>query len=361
MRIAFDHQIFALQEHGGVSRYHSRLAIELALAGHAVRVVAPFHVNAHLGDLPGTLSPGRLVAPSRWGGRATRVFNRLAGPPLIAAFAPDIVQETYYSARRTSFGRVPVVVPVYDMIHELYPALFPADDPTAARKAAAVARADHVLCISQNTRADLVRFHPAAATKASVTLLGFDAPPPLKPTIAKGWPYLLFVGQRGRYKNWDGLLEAYAAAPALRDAFDLVAVGGGGFSADEAAAIARHGLGAKVWQRPADDTRLQHWYAGAAVFIYPSLYEGFGIPPLEAMAAGTPVVAMRASSIPEVCGAAAAYAEPDDPQSLRRAIEAVVLSPANAAALVAAGTAQLAQFSWARCAAETAAIYRTLL
>jgi glycosyltransferase involved in cell wall biosynthesis len=97
------------------------------------------------------------------------------------------------------------------------------------------------------------------------------------------------------------------------------------------------------------------------VFIYPSLYEGFGIPPLEAMAAGTPVVAMHASSVPEVCGPAAAYARPDDPASLQQALESVALSPATAAALVAAGHERLKLFSWERSAATAAAAYRALL
>jgi glycosyltransferase involved in cell wall biosynthesis len=97
------------------------------------------------------------------------------------------------------------------------------------------------------------------------------------------------------------------------------------------------------------------------VFIYPSLYEGFGIPPLEAMAAGTPVVAMHASSVPEVCGPAAAYAQPDDPGSLQQALESVALSPATATALVAAGHDRLKLFSWDRSAAAAAAAYRALL
>ncbi|QXQ05535.1 glycosyltransferase [Sphingosinicellaceae bacterium] len=99
----------------------------------------------------------------------------------------------------------------------------------------------------------------------------------------------------------------------------------------------------------------------AAAFIYPSLYEGFGIPPLEAMAAGTPVVAVDAGSVPEVCGDAVAYAPPGDVEALRIAIECVVGSPTLTASLVAAGHARLGLFSWARCAAETATIYRNLL
>ncbi|MFZ4688901.1 MAG: glycosyltransferase family 4 protein [Polymorphobacter sp.] len=361
MKIAFDSQIFASQQHGGVSRAHARLAAALAAAGEAVRVVAPLHINAYLPDLDPALVYGHGLTDGRWQRRAARVANRIAEPALLGRFDPDIVQETYYRVQRTAPRRARSVVMVYDMIHELFPASFPTGDPTAAQKAAATARADHVLCISQSTLDDLVAIHPGVAGKASVVLLGFDPVQERPAVTAGGRPYLLFVGQRGGYKNFAGLLAAYAASPALRAEFDLLAVGGGAFTADETAAIVGHGLSGQVRQRAADDRALQACYAGATVFIYPSLYEGFGIPPLEAMAAGTPVVAMKASSVPEVCGDAAVYAQPDDAGSLQRAIEAVALSPTAAATLVAAGTCRLQLFSWDRSAATAAAAYRGLL
>ena len=361
MKIAFDHQIFAMQDHGGISRYISRLGGELAQMGHGVRIVAPLHVNAYLPDLPPELVTGRQLAPSRNARRLTRVVDSLLAPPLIGAFAPDVVIETYYAAERTSWGKARVVVPVHDMIHELYPESFPAGDPVAARKAAAVRRADHVICVSENTRADLIRFHPDVAAKTSVVLHGFDVPAPLPPGPPPARPYLLFVGLRGGYKNWDGLFAAYAASPALRAAFDLVAVGGGSFTPVENAAIAAAGLAGQVHRRGASDGELQRLYAEAAAFIYPSLYEGFGIPPLEAMAAGTPVVTMAASAMPEVCSDAAAYAVPGDVELLRTTIEAVVLDPARSAALVAAGRQRLQRFSWSRCAAETAAVLASVI
>jgi glycosyltransferase involved in cell wall biosynthesis len=361
VKIAFDHQIFAMQDHGGISRYICRLAGELSDMGHAVRIVAPLHVNAYLPALPPGLVTGHRLAPSRGARRLTRAVDAVLAPPLLGAFGADIVIETYYAARRTSWGKARVVVPVHDMIHELYPEDFPANDPVAARKAAAVERADHIICVSENTRADLLRFHPQVAGKTSVVLHGFDVPATLPPGTPPARPCLLFVGLRGGYKNWDGLLAAYAASPALRAGFDLVAVGGGAFTAAESAAIAADGLGALVRQRGASDLELQRLYADAAAFIYPSLYEGFGIPPLEAMAAGTPVVTMAASAMPEVCGDAAAYAMPGDADSLRTTIESVVLDPARTAALVAAGTARLQRFSWRRCAEETAAVLTRLV
>lgn len=351
-----------MQQYGGVSRYFAHLASELGTDGDlSVRIVAPLHVNAYAAQLGRSLVWGQRVAARSPMMRLAGIVDRTLRRPLAAMFAPDIVHESYYAARRSAPRKARIVLTVYDMIHEKFAAEFPAGDRTADRKRAAIARADHICCISESTRRDLVALHPAAATKASVTLLGFDPPAAAVPsTSGRGRPYLLFVGQRRGYKNFAGLLDAYAMSAALRSDFDLVAVGGGAFKPDEQRAIDRHRLGRHVRQHAAGDAALQRWYREAAVFVYPSLYEGFGIPPLEAMAAGTPVVALDVSSVPEVCGDAAAYAAAGDPDSLRIAIERVALDPAVAARLIAAGRRRLPHFSWRKCAAETAAVYRSL-
>ena len=361
MRIAFDHQIFATQEYGGISRYFVRLASGLAVqADTTVRVVAPLHLNAYLAEAPTGVASGRRLASTRLNCRIARLVDVLLARPLQANFRPDIVHETYYAPRREAPVGARIALTVYDMIHEKFPHLFADAERVASDKAAAVARADHIFCISQHTRADLIAFHPLAASKSSVTLLGFD-PVPRVAASPPERPYLLFVGQRGGYKNFAGLLEAYAASPALRGGFDLVTAGGGRFNELETASIRSHRLEAQVRQVQVDDAALRQLYAGAAVFVYPSLYEGFGIPPLEAMAAGIPVVGMNISSVPEVCGDAAAYAEPDDPDSLQRAIEGVALSAGETVRLIALGTARLTHFSWPKCIDETATVYRTLL
>jgi glycosyltransferase involved in cell wall biosynthesis len=126
------------------------------------------------------------------------------------------------------------------------------------------------------------------------------------------------------YKNFEGLLAAFAASPRLSDAFDIVAVGGGAFTPEERASIEAKRLDGKFHQRNASDAELWRFYRQAALFAFPSLYEGFGIPPLEAMAANCPVVTMNVSSMPEVCGDAAEYALPGDQASLTVAMENVL-------------------------------------
>jgi glycosyltransferase involved in cell wall biosynthesis len=363
-RIVYDHQVFAWQEYGGISRYFVELATGLSRAREFdVTLLALAHVNAHLGDSePGLVTGWRVpnTATARtWLSRIDSVAARV----WLATHRPAIVHETYYSRWRLAPARARVVVTVFDMTHEKFPGEFSPGDKTSRNKALAVARADHVICISENTRKDLIEHLGVPPERTSVTHLGYrlttTAVPEL-PSRAAG-PYLLYVGQRGGYKNFGRLLEAYARSPLLKDHLELVCFGGGVFSAPERAAMERLAVSPRVTHVMGGDGVLAGLYGRASALVYPSLYEGFGIPPLEAMAFRCPVVCSDCSSLPEVAGTAAQYFDPFDVDSIRLAVEQVVDRPTLAASLVERGLERIKRFSWERCVRETQAIYHSLL
>lgn len=362
MRIVFDHQVFAFQKYGGISRYFVRLAERMAATpDNTVQVIAPLHVNAYLPTLPQGTARGIKLPSSLFNQRICRHVGKRLAPSLIALAKPDIVHETYYAARSSAPRGVPTVLTVYDMIHEKFPDGFAATDPTRSLKRAAVRRADHVLCISESTQRDLIEHIPEAAGKTSVTLLGFDSFGGGSAAAATGRPYLLFVGERRHYKNFTGLLRAYAASPLLRRDFGIRCFGGGPPTPAEQTLISDLGLPeGSIAFGGGDDDVLAIWYRQAVAFVYPSLYEGFGIPPLEAMSSSCPVIASDRSSIPEICGDAAAYFNPDDIESMRGVIETVVSDAGLRADLIARGHERLKVFSWDRCAEETLAAYRAM-
>jgi glycosyltransferase involved in cell wall biosynthesis len=364
VRIAFDSQIFALQRFGGISRYIVRLAEQLAASEHAVKVVAPFHQNSHLEQAQADLVSGKSVAPALR--RATKFLlpiNHFVGARAIAAFKPDIVHETYYAAQASSRA-APCVVTVHDMIHERYPEQFRAFGSTSNRKRAAVKRADHVICISHSTQRDLQHFFDVPAEKISVVHHGYEQFQSQGAAVTRegNRPLILYVGLRGGYKNFAALVGAFASSARLRADFDLVAFGGGAFSNDEQLALRAAGLRPEqARQVSGADSVLGGLYKQAAAFVYCSKYEGFGLPPLEAMAQGVPVVSSKTSSMPEVIGDAAEFFDPESSEDLAGALERVVYSSARAAALVTLGEQRLTQFSWRRCALETAASYARLM
>ncbi len=369
MRIAFDYQTFTLQTYGGISRYFARLAQECLASGEQVKLFAPLHINAYVASLPLEITHGRRL--QRYPPKTTRFFsayNRLASRSQIVQWRPDVMHETYYARYHSAPKKCPVVITVYDMIHELFSEEFLKRDNTAAIKKIAIYRADHVICISENTKKDLVSLHGVPENKISVVLLGFDnfinhnqvQCQHKQKTQVK--PFLLYVGSRGGYKNFVGFLKSVADSKRLRADFDVLAFGGGKFTSEELAFIISLGFASnQVQQVSGDDTLLGSYYASARAFVYPSLYEGFGIPPLEAMAYHCPVISSNTSSMPEVIGNAGEYFNPSDTKDMQQAIESVVYSDSRIAELTTRGMERLTHFSWAKCAEQTLAVYRTLL
>lgn len=367
MRIAFDHQIFGWQEYGGVSRYAYELATGLAdICGQDVAIICPLYVNRYVAESGRRqLVKGIRVPVFPKSGRIYRAVNAVLGWSGMRSFRPDIVHETYFSTRSAAPRGAKIVLTVYDMIHERFPENFSIADPTRREKASAVSRADHVICISEQTRRDLIAFLNVPPEKTSVVHLGFALTPQRADATSYNMasrPYLLYVGNRSGYKNFEGLLRAYAGSPSLQSDFDLVCFGGGEFNARERDAIEKLGRAARgVRQVAGDDSLLASYYRHARAFIYPSRYEGFGIPPLEAMSFDCPVACSNVSSIPEVVGEAAEMFDPTDPDSIRAAIEQVVWNEARRAELVDRGRRRLDVFSWRRCAEQTLDIYRRII
>ena len=376
MKIAYDSQIFTNQTYGGVSRYFCEIATRIAnKPGVQVSITAPMHVNAFLPHVPpGIVSGFRAPNTDRFQTENGANYPQMAlrrlglhiGGLMLRAMAPDIVHETYFFPYRLGPRRARRVLTIYDMIHEKFAWSFPPAEKTAHYKAMAAERADHVICISESTRRDAIEILGLPPDKTSVIHLGFDLMNTAGAQVAElvlptREPFLLYVGERGGRKNFLRLLEAYGASPLLKTEYVLICFGGGAFRADELKTMQTLGLDSgQVTRLGGDDQLLAELYKRASAFIYPSLYEGFGLPPLEAMSHDCPVVCSNTSSLPEVVGDAGEYLDPADTESMRAAIERVVTSDSHRELLIAKGRARLKNFSWDRCAAETLDIYMKL-
>jgi glycosyltransferase involved in cell wall biosynthesis len=363
MRVAFDSQIFVAQRFGGISRYFSSLALHLAQGANVeVRLDAVLQMNDHACALNGQVRAGWHVDYRRSLRMPLLALNSSIGLWRNLTRPADVVHRTYYYPQPPAPRSAKVVLSVFDLIHEKFGDSFKAvdRDRVIRAKRRAVQAADMVVCISHSTRNDLLAAHPVDPARVFVTHLGYDPlpEPSDRPDEWHGRPYLLFVGTRPRYKNFARLLEAFASSSRLRRDFDLVCFGGGAWTQDESASISRLGVASHVHHRSGNDHQLAEAYRNAVMFVYPSLYEGFGIPPLEAMSAGCPVACSDVSSIPEVVGPAGAYFDPTDVDAITAVLEAVAFSDTQRRVLIGSGYERCTKFSWPRCAAETLALYR---
>lgn len=367
LKIAFDQQVFLLQEYGGISRYICSLVRELAAVPEMeARVFAPLHFNRNLANLERELSYGRALPclhPKL--SRLAMLASQAIARQVITRFRPDIVHETYYSESDFRPSDARRVLTVYDLIHERYPDLFVNSEGTTRPKKLAANRADHVICISESTRRDLITFCGVPEERTSVVYLGVDVDFVQASRATKQYhprPFLLYVGARGGYKNFERLVRAFSRSTSLKHHFDLLCFGGGPLQPGEQAVITEAGLHPdQVVQLGGGDEILAALYQQAAAFVYPSLYEGFGIPPLEAMAVGCPVICSNSSSLPEVVGDAAETFDPLDEDAMLAAMEHVLESSSRRGALIDAGRTRYKHFTWEKCARETEAIYRNLL
>ena len=365
--VAYDHHAFITQAFGGVSRYFTEIAT--CVPQHSTlqtHVIAPLHLNQHLANAK--VSKSALYQPWRFRGsdRLNQLAARLASPLLLRMRRPDIVHWTSYSPPQKAPPSSRTVVTVFDMIHELLPDLVAPGDKSGQFKRQSVAAADHVICISENTKRDLQRLYNVPDSKITVTHLAaspiFAATDTSECLPTPERPYFLYVGNRGGYKGFDRTLRAFAASPRLQREVDLVAFGGPPFSSSERELICFLGLASGLVRHVrGDDSVLAEHYRRARAFVYPSQYEGFGIPPLEAMGCGCPVACADTSSIPEVVGDAALLFDPLQVDSIRDALETLCLDEAAREHYVRAGARRAQQFSWDRCARETAAAYQALL
>lgn len=228
----------------------------------------------------------------------------------------------------------------------------------------ALRRARKVITVSEFTRRDLASVYPAVAAKLSVTLEGVEAfchwsePREHRKTLAR-WligqetPFLLYVGNAYPHKNLDLLLDIAEALPDLK----MVLVGKHDYFYDalKKKANARK-LANVLFVGGVNDQELADLYREATLYLFPSLYEGFGLPPLEAMAYGTPVVASNRGSLPEILGAAAHLVEPDR-ESFLSAIRELLEDPDKRTALTQAGFRKIEEYSWKTMARDTEALY----
>ena len=368
MKIFFDHQAFSLHNHGGVSRYFCELIDGInQTTEDGAYLPLLFSNNIHLQEKGFATKP---FLSNYHFSRKVRVLyqlNKYYTLPLLKKQEYDILHPTYFDSYFIPYRkRKPLVVTFHDMIHEKFAHQFKEltyDRGIIERKRQLAQQADRIIAVSESTKQDVVDILNIKPEKIEVVYHGSsfsDASDTSEDTLfAAPQPYLLYVGSRKVYKNFDGFLQV--VHPILKQhRLKLICAGGGSFSSEERAQIQALGVSDLVEQQNIDDQILRRLYRQAVAFVYPSLYEGFGIPLLEAFDSNCPCIISRSSCFPEVAGDAALYVDFADFDSVADAVEQVLHDTSMRQDIIQKGQKQLAKFSWKTTVQKTLDVYHSL-
>lgn len=387
MKILFDHQIFSVQRYGGISRYFVELMRELRNSERTeVDLALKFSDNFYIqqnSELFHVKSFSKRRDPFfsmnfRGKARLNRLLEKIGilNDPnaLNSRFALrkftfndfDVFHPTYYDPYFLKhLGNKPFVLTVYDMIHELFREKFPEyDDTTIPRKKELITKAAHIIAISQSTKKDIMNIYNIDEKKISVIYLGnsLQSENISKSELKLPSKYILYVGDRQAYKNFGFFLRAIKDLLIEDTNLQLVCAGSVPFNRSEQQLFQALGLQEKLTHFPlVDDGILLQLYKRASCFVFPSLYEGFGIPVLEALTCGCPALLSNRSSLPEIGGDAARYFDPEDQQSMADAVRSVLYDEQTANQMRQRGYERAKQFTWAKCAEETRQVYEAVV
>ena len=407
MKILYDHQIFTIQKYGGISRYFCELMgrlsqdpdieLTLALCKSRNENLRNLHLtnrgrknnNISLCDAQESPIIQKIV---RLGLPVARKIAHI-GFPSIRKIAPidvlnnlrsnqresirllnkqkyDIFHPTYYDPYFLQhLQQKPFILTIYDMIHELYTNYFSPNDFTKIWKKKLIGQTEAIIAISESTKNDIMKFTGVESDRISVVYLGnpleyLDQPYRIKknfeyPTLEK--PYILFVGNRDGYKNFMFFIKSITELLKKNENLRVYCAGGGPFTHSELKIFNTLDIFSKVRYVKTNDLIMKHLYENACAFVFPSLYEGFGLPILEAFSCSCPALLSNSSSLPEVGADAACYFDPIDPESLIQSVETVISDDHYREKLIKKGLERVKLFSWENTAQATKKIYDNLL
>ncbi len=269
----------------------------------------------------------------------------------------DLYHPTYYFSK--SIVNKPTVLTVHDFIHELFPQYLTKDKQIIKEKNNSIHKADRIIAISQNTKNDLLKIYPdISEDKIDVVYHAIEWIPNENHelTLNINKPYVLFTGQRWAYKNF--VLFSRAIAPLMKK-YDLYLVcTGSSFTKQEEQYLDELNIKDRTFVFFADENQLKALYENALCFIFPSLYEGFGFPILEAFASKCPVAVSNTSCFPEIANDAAVYFDPNSEDNINKVVENLIMSESLRKELIEKGRERLNYFSMANFISGTFNVYK---
>lgn len=351
--------MFSLQRFGGVTRYFCELMKNLP-GENQFKLSVLFSSNQYLKENKNIFKTRDLLPAGNFKGKyyiekQLTAINRQYSKKCIAQNNFDVFHPTYNDNYFLNLLKKPFVITVHDLIIFKFGDTFYKNYTGKSNLANAITRANRIIAISNNTKKDLLELFNVSEDRVDVIYHGHNKTGVTSKKFAFK-NYILFVGRRDLYKNFIPFVKAIHSLLLREPDLKLICVGQP-FDKTEMELFHKLGIGAKLTALNADEASLNNLYAGARLFVFPSLYEGFGFPILEAFANECPVCLSNASCFPEIAKEGAVYFDPNDQESMLSAVEAVLYNEELKKQIVAAGSERLNFFSWQKTAIETMNTY----
>ena len=357
-KIIFDYQIFLKQKYGGPSRYFVELNNNLnSNEFFDYQVMAPLHINRHLkGSL---FNKNNFFFFKKFNlNNLFKNFNQKVTLKKINSISNLIMHSTYYDLTYLDNVKCNKVVTIFDLIHEkFYPkSKLKIEDV----KSKAIEKADFFICISKNTQRDLIEYYNVKEEQTKVIYLSSSLPKNNNINFNIDKNFFLFVGNREGYKNSKFIVNALSKYDKFKKNFKLYFFGGLKFSKEEINNFKDLGIYENIKHLGNDEKILPGLYKNALCLIYPSLYEGFGIPLLEAMENDCPILCCDTPAVKEIGENAAIYFEKENEESFIHNLDKIVYSSDFSDNLKKLGRQRRSFFSWKKCANQTEEVYKNL-
>jgi glycosyltransferase involved in cell wall biosynthesis len=369
MKVLYDHQSFSGAKYGGVARYFYDLMYNLKYEqGVDIELSLKFSNNDYLinGDIKKIAQFGFFLGYAKTNLLFSHI-NRLNSAVQIARQSYDVFHPTYFKDYFLPFlGKKPFVITHHDVIPEKFSNQYAGlDGFDKDQKKKILDKASKIIAVSENTKQDILEIFNIAPEKVEVIyhsthFATFQPNTNLK--IATSKRYLLYVGNRENYKNFDVYVKAIVPILHKQDDLYLICAGNGRFTVAEQQLFSKLKVEKQILHHQIDnDDVLYQLYKNAIAFVYPSLYEGFGIPVIEAFACDCPVILSDRSCFPEVGQDAALYFNPDDKEHIAFQIEKIIENADLRTELIKKGKVRLKDFSPSFTAQKTLEVYKSVI
>ena len=360
MKIAYDHTIFLIQKYGGISRYFLELQKNIQLKDNA-KICCPIYLNNPILSKKNVFKFLKLENIPKYSTKLLNNSNYFFNEIYFNFWKPDIIHKTYFNNYKYNFKKAKIIINVWDLSHEIYHYMY--DKPSDWRpKKDSFKNVDHIICSSKKTQDDLINFYDVNLNKTSVVYQGTPNISDTDLDLHLDFKFLLYVGSRKKYKNFKLILKALSLNKDFLENFKIICFGYEKFENDEIELMNKLKIDReKIKLFSGNDQVLVSLYKNAEALIYPSLNEGFGFPPLEAMKFGCPVVASNNRAIQEAVGNCGFYFDPKDEKSLADSLEKLINSNDERELKRKDGFQRVNLFSWDKTSQDILKLYKKIL